>query len=209
MSRLERDRPGCSQFTTLPAKTLVLQLAVLAASLLLSQATTASAQTSSSPVTKAEAIRTVRVSSLPGWFEFLSEQCRFRVLFPGAPRTGVVASSKGFKLRNGSDQWAARCGDLDVSAPNETSLLRQKYQEVIAAMTRGDNRLFASGDVMLNGRLGAEVIIQRSSRIDYVRTFAYGRRVYTLTVTRKRTNPVRDGVPPDVQTFFDSFTYWD
>ena len=106
-------------------------------------------------------------------------------------------------------EWAARCGDLRVTAPNDNSLLRSTYQQMIATMTHGNNRLFVSGDVFLNGRLGAEVIIQRSNRIDYVRTFAFGRRLYTLTVTRKRGNQVRDGVPDDVQKFFDSFTYWD
>lgn len=183
--------------------------ALLAGLLLLFHPATASAQASSSPISRAEALSTVRFSSAPGWYEFLSEQCRFRVLFPGAPRTGVVASSKGFELDSGSEEWAARCGDLREIAPNETALLRLRYQQMIATMTHGSNRLFVSGDVMLNGRLGAEVIVQRSSRINYVRLFAYGRRLYTLTVTRKRTKQLRDGIPEDVQKFFDSFTYWD
>ena len=121
----------------------------------------------------------------------------------------MVASVKGFELDSGSDQWLARCGDLRVFAPDDNALLRGRYQEMIATMTHGNNRLFVSGDVFLNGRLGAEVIIQRSSRIDYVRTFAYGRRLYTLTVTRKRKNQLRNGLPEDVKMFFDSFTYWD
>ena len=185
-------------------------LLILTAFVLILGSAAAFTQNSAPTITRADALKSVRVSSLPGWFEFVSEESRFRILFPGAPKpNNDVSTMKGFKFEDASGHWAAWCSDLGVTAPNDNSLLRDQYQRAIAAMTHGNNRLFVSGDVFLNGRLGAEVIIQRSSRVDYIRTFAFGRRLYTLTVTRKRTNGVGSDVPQDVQEFFDSFTYWD
>jgi len=185
-------------------------LLILAAFVLMFDSAAAFTQNSAATIAKADALKSVRVSSLPGWFEFVSEASRFRILFPGAPKSNNdVSTMKGFTIEDASGHWAAWCSDLGVTAPNNDSLLREKYQHAIAGMVHGNNRLFVSGDVFLNGRLGAEVIIQRSSRVDYIRTFAFGRRLYTLTVTRKRTNHVGSDVPEDVQQFFDSFIYWD
>ena len=171
---------------------------------------TASAQGPSPPVTKTNSIKDVRVSALPGWFEFVSEKYRFRVLFPGEPQTdGDVASMKGFKVKDASGQWAAWCSDLGRTVPNESSALRSAYQQAIGAMTHDRNSLFISGDVFLYGRLGTEMVIHTSGRISYIRAFIFGRRLYTLSVTRKRTDQGRDAIPPDVRQFFDSFAYWD
>jgi hypothetical protein len=170
----------------------------------------ASAQVASSPITKANALGNVRVSSLPGWFEFVSEESKFRVLFPGTPKfDDDVSSMKGYKFKDDSGQWAAWCSDLGREVPNDPASLRNAYQQSIGAKTRGRDNLFISGDVWLNGRLGTEFIIQRGGRVDYIRAFAFGRRLYTLNVTRKRTTRGSSAIPADVQQFFDSFVYWD
>ena len=180
----------------------------LAAALLVSYPAAASAQNSS--VTKENALGNVRVSSIPGWFEFVSEQYRFRILFPGAPQhDNDVASMKGFKVTNASGHWAAWCSDLGREAPNEESILRSAYQRTIETMTSHRTSLFVSGDVFLNGRLGAELIIDEGGRTSYVRAFIFGRKLYTLSVTRKKGSPGGNTLPSDVRQFFDSFTYWD
>lgn len=168
------------------------------------------AQDSSSSITKAGALKNTRVLSLPGWSEAVSDECHFRVLFPGQPKIDDdVASIKGFKLANSSGKWTASCADLGRTVPNEEAALRQLYQQSMAAMTRNKTYLLADSDVLLNGRLGTEFRIRGLSQTSYTRAFVFGRRLYTLSVTRKKAAQVSDENPPDVQQFFDSFAYWD
>lgn len=172
------------------------------------------AQSSSPQITKARALRDVRVLSLPGWSEVLSDENKFRILFPGkAQIDDDVISMKGFTLTKGSGHWSVFCADLGVSIPNEESALRKAYQQSIDSMTRNKTYLLASEDVSLNGRLGIQFRIRGLSRTSYTRAFAFGRKLYTISVSQKKTaDQTADqnaDPPPDVQQFFDSFAYWD
>src|SRR4051794_23793696 len=117
---------------------VLLGLSILVASTSMSSGlSTVQAQDSSSSITKASALKNTRVLSLPGWSEAVSDECHFRVLFPGQPKIDDdVASIKGFKVANSSGKWTASCADLGRTVPNEEAALRQLYQQSMAAMTR-------------------------------------------------------------------------
>jgi hypothetical protein len=171
---------------------------------------TPTAQQPASQITKASALKNVRISSLPGWSEVVSDEGNFRILFPGKPQTDDdVVSMKGFKLANTAGKWSASRADLGRTVPNDESALREVYQQSMDAMTHNKTFLIASGDVFLNGRLGIEFRIRGLSQTSYTQAFVFGRRLYTLSVTRKKTAQVSDENPSDVQQFFDSFAYWD
>ena len=189
----------------------LLGLSILVASNSMSSGVSAvQVQDSSLSITKASALKNTRVMSLPGWSEVVSDESHFRILFPGQPKIDDdVASIKGFKLTNSSGKWSASCADLGRKVPNEETALRQLYQQSMAAMTRNKTYLLADSDVFLNGRLGTEFRIRGLSQTSYTRAFVFGRRLYTLSVTRKKTAEVSADNPPDVQQFFDSFAYWD
>ena len=190
---------------------VLLGLIILVASTSIQSSVSAvQAQDSSSSITKASALKNTKVLSLPGWSETVSDECHFRVLFPGQPKIDDdVASIKGFKLTDSSGKWSASCADLGRTVPNEEAALRQLYQQSMAAMTRNKTYLLADSDVFLNGRLGTEFRIRGLSQTSYTRAFVFGRRLYTLSVTRKKAAQVNAENPPDVQQFFDSFAYWD
>lgn len=168
------------------------------------------AQQPAVPITKANAIKDVRVSSLPGWLEAVSNECNFRILFPGKPKIDDdVVSMRGFKVTTSSGNWSASCADLGRSIPNDEAALRQLYQQSMDEMTRNKTYVIASGDVFLNGRLGAEFRIRGLSRTSYTRAFVVGRRLYTISVSQKKAPQSGSENPSDVQQFFDSFAYWD
>ena len=120
-----------------------------------------------------------------------------------------MASKKGFKLANSSGKWSAVCADLGRTVPNDESALREVYQQSMDTMTHNKTYLIASSDVLLNGRLGIEFRIRGLSQTSYTQAFVFGRRLYTISVIRKKTEQVSPENPVDVQQFFDSFAYWD
>ena len=116
---------------------------------------------------------------------------------------------KGFKLTNAAGKWAVFCSDLGKNAPDDESGMRSLYQRSMDSMTHNKTYLLVSEDVFLNGRLGVEFRIRGLSQTSYTRAYAFGPRLYTLSVTRKKTANEEPDTPPDVQQFFDSFTYWE
>ena len=188
----------------------VLGLIMAVLSIPMASGLTVSAQQPASEITKASALKNVRISSLPGWSEVVSDECSFRILFPGKPEIDHdVVSTKGFKLANSSGKWSAVCADLGRTVPNDESALREVYQQSMDTMTHNKTYLIASSDVFLNGRLGIEFRIRGLSQTSYTQAFVFGRRLYTISVTRKKTEQVSADNPADVQQFFDSFAYWD
>lgn len=171
--------------------------------------TTGYAQTSEQ-VTKANALKKVGVTSLPGWSEVLSDKNKFRVLFPGQPQVDDdVISMPGFRLTNASGKWSVFCADLRGNVPKDESSLRDLYQRSMDSMTHNKTFLLASQDVFLNGRLGIEFRIRGLAQTSYTRAFASSRSLYTLSVSRKNPKNPEADTPQDVQQFFDSFAYWD
>src|SRR5438045_3761609 len=74
-------------------------------------------------VAREQAIKQVKVLSLPDWQEAVSEDGRFRVLFPGSFKTGVEqgTSEKGFKLIQPDTNWFAYYIDYERPFPNDES----------------------------------------------------------------------------------------
>ena len=163
-------------------------------------------------VTKAQALKNVKVSSVVNWQEALSEKGRFRILFPGQPEDSSEAGTvmKGFKFTEPAANWFAYYNDFDELKSNDEQDLRGAYQGSVEAITRkAGTRLLKQEDVFLNGRLGTEFVIERAGSISYMRAFLFGRRMYTLAVDRKTAATGDSAVPVEVKQFFESFTYWD
>jgi len=168
------------------------------------------AQATSSSITKASALKNVRGSSIPGWLELVSDECNFRILFPGKPQIdNEVLPRRGFKFTNSAGKWSAFCADLGQAVPSDETSLRDLYQKRMDAMTRNKTYLLASSDLSINGRLGIEFTIHGLSQVSYTRAFASGHRLYMISVARKNSTTATDDIPADVQQFFDSFAYWD
>jgi len=169
-----------------------------------------SGQEAASPVSKTRAIKEVRVSSMSGWYEAVSEEGRYRVLFPRQPQIDDdVVSVKGFRCIEPESNWLASYTDFARPVPNDENYLRNAYHGSVEAITKKGNSLLAQRDVFLNGRLGNEFVVGGPALISYLRVFVSGSRMYTLSVNRKKTPGTNGQIPGDVQQFFDSFAYWD
>jgi hypothetical protein len=180
---------------------------------LLGAAQTAYGQTVNVSLTKPQALKTVKVSSVKDWKEVISDKCRFRVLFPSEPTLKpsdeVVPLLEGYKLIKDETQWAAQYVEFDEAKTDDEQLLREAYRGSAEGMAKNRGRLLKQSDVILNGRLGTEFIIEERDTATYMRAFLIGQRMYTLTVVRKMAAPGSSTFPQDVQQFFDSFTFWD
>lgn len=165
-----------------------------------------------SSLTRQQAIRQVKVASIPDWQEAVSEDGRFRVLFPGSFDGNVEGrtSEKGFKLIQADTNWFAYYVDYARPFPDDESYLRNAYKGSVNTITRNGKFLLGQRDVFLNHKLGSEFVVDGPGRVSYGRAFVDGRRMYILTVDRKVGDAiVNASVPEDIKGFFDSFTYWD
>lgn len=153
----------------------------------------------------------VKVSSIDAWKEILSEEGRFRILFPGQPKSSDGGfGMKGFQFSESGSNWFAYYNDFDELKSNDEKALRNAYQGSVEAITRkAGTRLLKQEDVFLNGRLGTEFVVEGAELTSYMRAFLFGRRMYTLAVERKRVANGDSNVPIEVKQFFESFTYWD
>ena len=153
----------------------------------------------------------LKVTSAEGWKAAVSEEGRFRVLFPTAFKGGTERNTdmKGFKCFEAGTNWFAYYNDFDQPRASDDSHLRVAYRGSVESLTKGGSRLLSQKDVYLNGRLGTEFVLELPGRVSYMRAFLFLRRMYTLAVDRTRIANGDPTIPQDVQQFFDSFTYWD
>ncbi len=171
-------------------------------------------QSSNISLTKPQALQTVKVSSVNGWKEVVSDKSRFRVLFPGEPVArpdgeGAVYL-EGYKLIEDETKWAAEYSEFNETKTDDEQKLREAYRGSAEAIANSRGKLLKQSDAVLNGRLGTEIIIEnQDGTTTYMRAFLIGRRMYTLAAIRKKIANGDSTVPKDVQQFFDSFTFWD
>jgi len=162
------------------------------------------------PVNKTQALKNVKVSAIPGWKEVVSDQGRFRAIFPRAPEIGDQGTGdsamRGLKVIDARVHWFVLYADLDRLIIDEFQI-RERYQQSLKGLVNRGARVVKQTDVTLNGRLGLELILQDKSRVSFMRVFVVDRRVYTLDVDQKRSD-LPEKIPADVQEFFDSFTFW-
>jgi hypothetical protein len=182
--------------------------------LVLSLCSSACGQVLQKPVSKEQALKGVKVSDISGWKEASSSLGRFRILFPGEPTLvengDDVAGLQGFKLLTPEKNWFAYRYNYTESKSVDGSQLRAAYRQSVEAITRRPGtKLLSQNDVMLNGWLGTELVIESQNAVSYMRAFQTQHCIFTLSVDVKKTGEVKSVVPQDVQHFFDSFTYWE
>ena len=163
-------------------------------------------------VTKANAQKGVKLAAVDNWKEAISEEGRFRILFPNSPRVRQDSpTQKGFSFVEPNTSWTASY--LDYTEPRSTNddFLRNAYVGSVASIVKNNQaQLLSQKDVRLNGRLGTEcVIVNKQGMVSYIRAFLYVSRMYILEVDRKGEVVTEVTMPKDVQQFFDSFAYWD
>jgi hypothetical protein len=166
------------------------------------------------PVSKDQALKEVKISSVNGWKEVMSGQGRCRILFPGEPTIvengDDVAGLQGFKLITPEKHWVSYWIDFKDRTAGDDTQLRNAYRQSVESITkRSGAKVLSQTDVRLNGRLGSEFIIDSARAVSYMRAFQIRQRLYTLSVDVQKTGEVSSAVPQDVREFFDSFTFWD
>jgi hypothetical protein len=161
-------------------------------------------------VDRVSALKDAKVKAIPGWKEVVSDQGRFRVIFPGEPKDGDqgagVTSMHGLKMTDNNGHWFVLYVDLD-GGPKDEAEARQSYRRSVEELVRKGSKVVSQRDVTINGVLGVELILRNQFNTSFMRAFVVNHRVYTLDVDWK--DPVAlNSVPGDVQQFFESFTFW-
>ncbi len=164
-----------------------------------------------SPVSKADALSSAKVSAVNGWKEVISEKGRFRIIFPSEPqaKTDESEPTQGYYLVVPGAKWYALYNDFNETRTDDEAQLRDAYQKSVQDVTKGGAKLLRQDDVYVNGRLGSEFVLEKEGVVSFMRAFVVGRRMYTLAVDSKNATSGNHNLPTDVKQFFDSFTYWD
>jgi hypothetical protein len=163
------------------------------------------------PLAKSEAIRKAPVGAIPDWRETISDEGRFRILFPGPSQVdNNVVSAVGLRVIEPNTSWNVFYSDLDRIVPTNEAAFRKAYRAGLNGVTGEGRTLLSQRDVYLSGRLGTEFVIEGAGLTSYMRVFVVGRRLYTLAAHRKEVDAsTRATIPTDVRRFFDSFAYWE
>jgi len=163
------------------------------------------------PLAKSEAIRKARVGAIADWRETISDEGRFRILFPGPAQVdNDVVTAVGLKVIEPKTSWTVFYSDLGRVVPPNEAAFRKAYRAGLNGMTGEGRTLLSQRDVYLNGGLGTEFVIEGAGLTSYMRAFVVGRRLYMLAAHRKEVDvSTRADIPTDVRQFFDSFAYWE
>lgn len=168
-------------------------------------------QASQPSLDKAQVLKTVKVQSVADWKEVISDTGRFRILFPDEPEKSDKSigdfTEQGYKLHSGETFWMAYYSDFQRPIVGEAAL-RDAYQKSAAGLTGKGSKLLRQNDIILNGRLGTEMILKARNTV-FMRGFLIGRRMYVLEVDRPDVPDGDSTIPDDVRQFFDSFTFWE
>lgn len=160
---------------------------------------------------KTEAIRKAPVGAISGWLETISDEGRFRILFPAAPQfDNEIVAARGLTVIEPNTSWSVHYSDIGrVLKANEPSF-RKAYRDGLVGMVGPGKILVSQRDIYLHGKLGTEFVIGRPGVTSYMRAFLIGRRLYTLAAHRKAVDLAPGGdIPRDIRQFFDSFTCWE
>ncbi len=164
----------------------------------------------SKPISKSQALRDVKDATVSGWKESVSEDGRFRILFPELPEATnhEPGALQGFKLVNGQRNMFALYRDGNDSVVDDSEL-RDRFHQSIKALTKRGATLASQKDIRLNGKLGVEFILEGQNTKSYMRTFQINKRIYTIAVDFMSGIPKGNEIPDEVRHFFDSFTFWE
>lgn len=167
------------------------------------------AQDDQSVITKREALNRFSETNDSELREIISDEARFRVVFPGKPEIDDdVITVRGFRLRARGARWVVSYSDLDLPRSVTSEELRERYHKANQAAARS-GQLVSERDVFLNGRLGSEVVIRNQDELTRMRSFISGKRVFIIAVITNETDKARSQIDDDIKQFFESFTFWD
>lgn len=162
-------------------------------------------------VFRKQALETVKIRSLEGWKEAISDDGRLRVLFPNdfvVVNSGDRGRFQGFKFKSDDASWVAYYTDSTHSRSTDEEL-RAAYRGSVEALTKKGAKLLKQDDIILNDRLGIEFVLQNSFATSYLRSFLIGDRQYILSVDVNNMKDSSGSIPQNIQQFFDSFTFWE
>lgn len=178
--------------------------------LLLCLAPVGCAQEARPRVARDEALKSVKVASLEGWKEAVSDAGRFRILFHGEPEVADESGGNGFEMKGDRVKWFALYYDYkNVEEVNDATLRQRLKESVDAVAARRGAKLLSRSELTLNGRPGVEFILLEREAKSYMRSFQVGLRLYILAVDDYKELSEATAVPPDARNFFDSFTFWE
>ena len=132
--------------------------------------------------------------------EFISEQGRFAILFPGTPEEGQYTRSGRLESRQYifADEWAnfdVAYNDYDIDLGKDA----EKRNEVLngmrdAGVSKLDGRLLSEAEVSLDGHPGRALTVSiPDGSIIRVRMYVVGRRFYQVAVVTLGEQTAPDG----------------
>jgi hypothetical protein len=147
--------------------------------------------------------------SLQGWHELVPTDRRFRILMPGTPkiedsvhhtRLGSLRL-KVYTLENSDCTFEVWHGDLDSQELQDVSLEDWIDASRDIYIVRSNAQLLSEKDIILGEFWGKETRYVVAEKHTLFRRYAVNRRLYTLFVSRDKTEPHEDMV----LRFLDSF----
>jgi hypothetical protein len=169
-------------------------------------------QKSNTPITKTQALGDVKVASIQSWKEIVSDEGRFRIIFPQEPKIEEETDSKRtiqrYTTHTNGIIWYVYYTDFDHSTTDET-ILRDGYRKTIAASTQSGMRLLRQNEIILNGKIGVDFILEGNMGKKYERIFLINRRMYSVAVHIYKKVDNEEKLSAEIKQFFDSFTFWE
>jgi len=157
------------------------------------------------------------------WKEFISAEGQFTVSLPGTPKAGIsTVSAPAGPLKSNffvveRDKFLYYVSYVDLPAGPETPEENKEALDTSRDRALANHRLISENDVMLDGIVGRELLVDRNGVILKARFFYAGQRLYQMIITAPPNIVFRDGKPsPDAKDrtdlfektaakFFDSF----
>ena len=93
------------------------------AAVALSLTSVACGQAARPRVGRGEAVKSVKVASLDGWKEAVSDEGRFRILFHGEPVASHDPGGKGFEMKGDRFKWFALYHDYNDPVEDDDATL--------------------------------------------------------------------------------------
>lgn len=158
--------------------------------------------------TQDQAMKRIGVVAISGWQEFIPPEGRFRVLFPGPPKSvDDVRSVNDYRIKLDDTEWRALYSDLDLPMKDEAEL-RATLDRASNALVRPGTTIHSRTEIRINAQLGLDMILEVANGTLYLRAVQAGQRTYIVSALRTPSRITCTSYPVDVQKFFDSFTFW-
>lgn len=148
------------------------------------------------------------------WKEFVSEEGRFKIVFPGIPRqsfkendtpNGKVKTTI-FDLPLKGDYFEVRYGDFPAEPDVDYNNLKPYYDFIRDnTLKLQSSTLLNEQDVFLNGKLGRELVTNFNGTYIRHRLFLVGRRMYQTSTRVEISHKDNLEIQERSNKFIDSF----